>query len=129
MKKVIASGLLILGLLPLVAQNEAAVAAYNQGISEYNNKDFRSAVQSFDKAILADSTFGKAWFNRAVCKTDLKDYTGAVSDYSRSIAIGGENNKAIEEQNALLKEIANRPVRVDVGNFFNDSARSAVRIQ
>ena len=42
---------------------------------------------------------------------------------------GGEKNTAIEEQNALLREIANRPVKVDVGNFFNDSARSAVRIQ
>ena len=42
---------------------------------------------------------------------------------------GSEKNTAIEEQNALLREIANRPVKVDVGNFFNDSARSAVRIQ
>jgi len=42
---------------------------------------------------------------------------------------GGENNKAIEEQNALFEKFINRPVKVDVGNFFNDSARSAVRIQ
>jgi myosin heavy subunit len=42
---------------------------------------------------------------------------------------GSEKNTAIEEQNALLREIVNRPVKVDVGNFFNDSARSAVRIQ
>ena len=42
---------------------------------------------------------------------------------------GGENNKAIEEQNKIFEKFINRPVKVDVGNFFNDSARSAVRIQ
>jgi hypothetical protein len=41
--------------------------------------------------------------------------------------LGGGNNS--DETNTLLKEVLNRPVKVDVGNFFNDSARSAVRIQ
>jgi hypothetical protein len=43
--------------------------------------------------------------------------------------LGGGNNRAIEEQNNLLKELANRPVKVDVGNFYNESKYSSVRIQ
>ena len=46
------------------AQADQAVEAYNQGISQFNNKDIKSAIASFDKAISLDSTLIKSWFNR-----------------------------------------------------------------
>ena len=45
------------------AQNEDAVEAYNQGITLYNERNLEAALQSFDKAILADPLFSKAWFS------------------------------------------------------------------
>jgi uncharacterized protein (DUF58 family) len=36
----------------------------------------------------------KAWFNRAMCKTDLKDYNGAIIDFTRSIDLNFEKEKA-----------------------------------
>ena len=67
------------------AQADLAIEAYNQGISQFNNKDLKAAIVSFDKAILLDSTLMKSWFNRAVCKADLNDYSGAIADYSAFI--------------------------------------------
>ena len=47
----------------VIGQNEQAIEAYNQGISAFNNKDFKSAIDNFDRAILLDSLFAKAYSN------------------------------------------------------------------
>ena len=37
------------------AQNDAAIEAYNQGITQYTNKDFANALLSFNNSLQADS--------------------------------------------------------------------------
>ena len=94
MKKIIASILFILFILPVFGQNEEALVLCNQGVAEYASKDYNAAVQSFNKALAIDSLLAKAWFNRAICKTDLKDYNGAIIDFNRSIDLNFEKEKA-----------------------------------
>ena len=74
MKKIIASILLIIVIFPAFAQKDEALVLCNQGVAQYASKDYNAAVLSFNKALAIDSLLSKAWFNRAVCKTDLKDY-------------------------------------------------------
>jgi len=87
MKKTIVTAFLIFVVFTgLLAQNQEAIEAYNEGITQFNNKDFKAAIASFDKAIALDSSFARAYFNRAVCKADTKDYPGAIADFTSEIA-------------------------------------------
>lgn len=71
--------------ISLNAQNEKAIEAYNQGITFFNTKNLKGAINSFNDAISIDSTLNQAYFNRAVAKAEQNDFSGAISDYSMFI--------------------------------------------
>ena len=58
----------------LVGDNDDPEMAFNLGkISEKHN-DFKSAINHYSKALMYDNTFSKAYFNRAKCFTQLRQY-------------------------------------------------------
>jgi len=46
---------------------------YNQGIEYFTNKEYNSAIKSYDLAISLKPEFDKAYFNRGNTKFELKD--------------------------------------------------------
>ena len=45
--------------------------------------EYAPALEQFDHAIAIDSTLPEAWYNRGIVKSELKDYHGAISDFTR----------------------------------------------
>ena len=67
--------------------NEAGLV--EQGINAYNKGDFETTIQILDQAIENDSTTQNLllFTYRAVAKHKLKDYEGAIADFTKAISL------------------------------------------
>jgi tetratricopeptide (TPR) repeat protein len=90
-------------------ENEKALTDFNSYISEgYANPElytqmgiingktgnFENAIDCFTKALAMDSTFTSAYFNRAYAKYILSDYSGALADCEKVLAIDNHYSNA-----------------------------------
>jgi tetratricopeptide (TPR) repeat protein len=94
---------------------------YNRsGVVEYNNRDFRGAIEYYTKAIETNPTLGLSYDNRGNAKLSLKDYQGAITDFNKAIELTpkyevyyidrgvaksffGDNQGAITDFNVAIK--------------------------
>ncbi len=60
-------------------------ASYNAGLQSYNDEKYRTAIAHFTRALWDEPTNPEIYFLRAGCKFYLKDYPGAIDDYSHAI--------------------------------------------
>lgn len=72
MKKILILNLFIFSVLILNAQSDTvkmkrnnAILLNKKGLEFYNQKDYKNAIECFTKAIIADSSFGDPFYNRA----------------------------------------------------------------
>ena len=72
MKKILVLNLFIFSVLVLNAQTDTvkmkrnnAILLNKKGLEFYNQKDYKNAIDCFTKAIIADSSFGDPFYNRA----------------------------------------------------------------
>ena len=72
MKKILVLNLFIFSVLVLNAQTDTvkmkrnnAILFNKKGLEFYNQKDYKNAIDCFTKAIIADSSFGDPFYNRA----------------------------------------------------------------
>ena len=80
-------------LIPPVLFSFFAVCLYGQHSARFDNKankialrgDYEMAIKLFSEAIRLDRFFHEAYYNRAIAKSKLKDYEGAILDYSKAI--------------------------------------------
>ena len=56
---------------------------YNSGISQFQNKNYKAAINDFTKSLDLREDFEPAYFNRAVCKSEVEDFAGAISDLAK----------------------------------------------
>ena len=61
-------------------------------------------VRLTEVTVLLDPTFADAYYNRGVSKDILKDYSGAIADYTKAIEIDPNyadayNNRSISKEN------------------------------
>lgn len=66
--------------------------AYNDGIAYLRMGNYQDAATKFSAAIAIDSTFAKAYYNRAVAQFNLESYNKAMSDVDNAIRLLGEKN-------------------------------------
>lgn len=64
--------------------------AYNDGIELLRASNYEDAATKFSAAIAIDSTFAKAYYNRAVANFNTEKYTKAMSDVNSAIRLLGE---------------------------------------
>ncbi len=63
---------------------QGAEVNYNTGIADFGKGDFKTAITDFDQAIALKPDFEQAYLNRGNAKFKLKDYQGAISDYTKA---------------------------------------------
>jgi len=105
----------------LWARSNTALRAFNEGVKEFNAKEYDHAIPFFSDAIEADSAFAEAYFARGACRYFLKSLDGAIldlnaavqlnPDYRQARALRGAVNyesdqwdAALEDFGAVLKE-------------------------
>ena len=64
--------------------------AYNDGIAFLKMGNYEDAATKFSAAIAIDSTFAKAYYNRAVAQFNLENYNKAMSDVDNAIRLQGD---------------------------------------
>lgn len=67
---------------------------YNKGIELLKKKEYDAAIIKFTASISIDSTFTKAYYNRAVANFNLEKYTKTISDLKVAIRQYGEAESA-----------------------------------
>jgi tetratricopeptide (TPR) repeat protein len=88
-------------LLAMDKQNKNAF--YNLGAIEYaKTKNPEKAKEYFTNAINADPQYGEAYFARAVCFEDMKNFDEAIADYKLAVQYKPNYEPAITNLNRLL---------------------------
>ena len=66
-----------------ISQNHTkAIKFYNQALEKYKQNDFKGAIIANTQAINLDSNYSEAYNDRGISKAQLKDYVGAIEDFS-----------------------------------------------
>ena len=63
-------------IIPIEAQEK-----YNEGVKAFQTKKYNIAIDRFSQAITIEPRFIAPYYNRALVKTETKDYKGAISDF------------------------------------------------
>ncbi|WP_269624303.1 tetratricopeptide repeat protein [Prochlorococcus marinus] len=80
------------------------------GNSYLDNDLFPKAIESFSRAINRKppkKILVVAYFNRALAKSNLKDYSGAISDFSKVIEINPKDEEAYFRRGIIQHQLAN----------------------
>jgi len=96
------------------ARSNTAVRAFNDGVKDFNAKQFNDAIPHFDDALSSDSEFMEAYFARGACKYYLKNLDGALGDindalrlkpnYLEARALRGAVNYELEHWDTALED-------------------------
>ena len=73
--------------LPCFASNMNAEAYFKTGVSKQKLKDYKGALEDYNKAIQLNPNDFNAYSNRGADKFELKDYKGAIEDYTMAIQL------------------------------------------
>jgi tetratricopeptide (TPR) repeat protein len=75
---------LCLSLLILSSGNAQPNSAdnFSEGLSKMKEQKYAEALQLFNAVIQADAANTTAHYHRAVCNSEMKDYTGAIADFT-----------------------------------------------
>ncbi|MBK8660948.1 MAG: tetratricopeptide repeat protein [Ignavibacteriales bacterium] len=68
---------------------------YNRGVSKFDLKDYKGALEDFNKAVELNPKYGKAFYNRALTKQNLDDLKGACEDWTKAAEFG--ESRAIQD--------------------------------
>ena len=69
----------------VIAGNQDAEVAFNAGNDFVAQRNFAEAINSFTKALSFNPKFTKALVNRGFAKSEMADYSGAITDFTMAI--------------------------------------------
>ena len=78
--------------LVVVAGQEASIV-YNEGITELNGGNYKTAAEKFSEAVAADPKFPQANFNRGLAYLKLNLNHKALTDFTNAVALDTKNAK------------------------------------
>jgi tetratricopeptide (TPR) repeat protein len=73
--------ILLLGMVVINGYAQSAKEHYKQGLEAQKKSNFKEAAKSFTSAINLKSDYTEAYFERANCNFNLKQFENALSDY------------------------------------------------
>lgn len=65
--------------------NNVAKKYLSSGLAKYKNKDYKRAIDDYDKAIELNSVFTEAYYRRGQAKNNILDFKGVIDDYSKAL--------------------------------------------
>ena len=94
--------------IDLSPKSDFASSAYGyKGIISFNGKDYKNAINYFDKALKLNPKDDGTFNNRGVAKDKLGNFEGAIEDYTISISLDKREPKGfIRYGNRILSYIA-----------------------
>ncbi len=69
------------------ARPNQAIKAFNEGVKQFNAKQFNAAIPNFDDAVSSDPEFAEAFFARGACKYYLKSIESATMDFNDALRL------------------------------------------
>lgn len=85
--------------------NEDTEKFNNLADSFFENKDYKSAIENYTKAIDINTNDPLLYLYRGQSKSELKDYLGALSDYSKAIELEPEDGFIYESIGNVYSEM------------------------
>jgi len=76
---------------------DTATSFYKSGKSKYYLKDYRGAIQDYNKAIELDPDHDGAFYWRGLAKGKLEDFRGAIQDYNKVIELNPKHGLAFSD--------------------------------
>ncbi|MDA9030143.1 tetratricopeptide repeat protein, partial [Flavobacteriaceae bacterium] len=73
-----------------------ADAYYNRGESKISLKDYKEAINDFNKVIELDPLSADAYYNRGISKYYTNDLNGACEDAKKSRSLGFDASELIQ---------------------------------
>lgn len=71
---------------------EASIVIMEQGLQKAANNDWSGAVSDYTNAIAKNAKNSSAYYHRAISRNNLKDYYGAITDFSKAIYLNNDDN-------------------------------------
>lgn len=68
-------------------QNASFEDFCERGIRRLDRRDYRAAIEDFNKSIRLNRNHGRAYNNRALAEEQLSDFKGALADYTEAIRL------------------------------------------
>ncbi|MGI6319628.1 MAG: tetratricopeptide repeat protein [Bacteroidales bacterium] len=87
MKRIILISIIALMGFSIYAQQETTTQLLDQGINQITRKNYRKAIELFDKAIAMDNGDQELYAHRGQAKHYLNMYREAIEDYNKAISL------------------------------------------
>jgi tetratricopeptide (TPR) repeat protein len=71
---------------------QASSVFMEQGREKSSKGDWTAAINDYNNAISKDAKNAEAYYHRGIARNNLKDYRGAITDYSKAIYINSDDN-------------------------------------
>jgi tetratricopeptide (TPR) repeat protein len=70
-----------------ISSNPKALDFYNEGLDYYEARNWKKALNLFDKAVKEDKKFAFAWDMKGIAHRQLEEFKDAISAYKKSLKI------------------------------------------
>ena len=73
------------------------------------SKDYKGAIEDFNKAIALDAKNTDTYYNRGNARSGLKQYKEAIGDYDKAIALDPKYAKAFSNRGVAKLSVGDKP--------------------
>ncbi len=84
-------------------ESEVALEHFNIAQNKQSQKEYKEALENFDRAVELDSVFYEAFVARAGIRFLLLDFETALADYNRAIQIAEKKSKQFQKTGDVKK--------------------------
>ncbi len=89
---------LIIGAIGLPLEVATPRERFNWGVHEADRRNFSGAIVYYNQAITQDPTFAEAYLNRAVARSHMADYAGAIGDGKMAAQLFAQANNPAQQE-------------------------------
>lgn len=75
----------------MIDKSYEGLKAYEEAGMNYDSGDYINAIKNYNKAISFLPSLTDVYYNRGIAKEMLKDFTGAIEDFSKGIELNASN--------------------------------------